>query len=501
MMRLAPWLAALRSAGFAAQIIGDAETLVTGVSIDTRTISPGAIYVALRGERFDGHDFAADAGRRGAAALLVERALSLSLPQLVVSDTRRALGAIAAHWRDRFAVPLIAVVGSNGKTTTTQMIASILAHAYGERDGRPAWFATRGNRNNEVGVPLMLLELDSVHRAVVLELGMNHPGEIDVLCRWARPTVTLVTNAQREHQEFLDSVEATARENGAAIAGLPAGGTAVFPGDDACAPIWRELAAERPTIEFAIARDADEMAAAARSRGLRVRIAARVCAAAHGSLLEVASPWGEITAELATVGKHNARNALAAAAAGLAIGIAPAAIERGLSAFRPVAGRGVVLAGRNGATLIDDSYNANPDSVRAAIELLAGQPGGAARGAAQSPARILILGDMGETGARGVEFHREVGAYARARGVDHLLALGELAREAVTAFGEGGAHFGAVEDLNAAAIALTGDRRTFLVKGSRFMHMERVVAALRRPDARPNGRSDAPLSVESDPHA
>lgn len=497
MMRLESWLAALQSAGFAAQIIGDAGTLVTGVSIDTRTISPGAIYVALRGDRFDGHDFAADAGRRGAAALLVERALPLPLPQLVVSDARRALGAIAAHWRDRFAVPLIAVVGSNGKTTTTQMIASILARAYGERDGRPAWFATRGNRNNEVGVPLMLLELDSVHRAVVLELGMNHPGEIGVLCRWARPTVTLVTNAQREHQEFLDSVEATARENGAAIAGLPEGGTAVFPSDDACAPIWRELAAERPTIEFAIARDADEMAAAARSRGPRVRIAARICAAAHGSLLEVASPWGEITAQLATVGKHNARNALAAAAAGLAIGIAPAVIERGLSAFRPVAGRGVVLAGRNGATIIDDSYNANPDSVRAAIDLLAGQPGGAAHGSAQGPARILILGDMGETGARGVEFHREVGAYARARGIDHLLALGELAREAVAAFGEGGAHFGALEDLNAAAIALTGAHRTFLVKGSRFMHMERVVAALGRPD----DRLDAPFSVESDPHA
>ncbi len=492
MMRLAPWLAALQSAGLAAQIVGDAETLVTGVSIDTRTISPGAIYVALRGERFDGHDFAADAGRRGAAALLVERVLPLPLPQLVVSDTRRALGAIAADWRSRFAVPLIAVVGSNGKTTTTQMIASILAHAYGARDGRPAWFATRGNRNNEVGVPLMLLELDAVHRAVVLELGMNHPGEIDVLCRWARPTVTLVTNAQREHQEFLDSVEATARENGAAIAALPDGGTAVFPGDDPCAPIWRDLAAGRPTIEFAVARDADEMASAARSRGSRVRIAARICAAAHGSLLEVAGPWGEITAELATVGKHNARNALGAAAACLAVGIAPTVIERGLSAFRPVAGRGVVLAGRNGATLVDDSYNANPDSVRAAIDLLAGQPGGV-RGSADGPARILILGDMGETGARGSEFHREVGAYAHARGVDHLLALGELAREAVQAFGEGAVHFGTVEALNAAAVALAGSHRTFLVKGSRFMHMERVVAALRRPDA--------PFSPESDPHA
>ena len=501
MMRLASWLAALQSAGFAARIIGDAETLVTGVSIDTRTISPGAMYVALRGERFDGHDFAADAGHRGAAALLVARPLPLPLPQLIVSDTRRALGAIAAHWRDRFAVPLIAVVGSNGKTTTTQMIASILAHAYGGRDGRPAWFATRGNRNNEVGVPLMLLEIDSVHRAVALELGMNHPGEIDVLCRWARPTVTLVTNAQREHQEFLDSVEATARENGAAIAGLPESGTAVFPSDDSCTSIWRELAAERPTIEFAIARDADEMATAARSRGRRVRIAARICAAVHGSLLEVASPWGEITAELATVGKHNARNALAAAAASLAIGIAPVAIERGLSAFRPVSGRGVVLAGRNGATLIDDSYNANPDSVRAAIDLLAGQPGGLARDSVQSPARILILGDMGETGARGVEFHREVGAYARARGIDHLLALGDLAREAATAFGAGGAHFRTVEDLDAAAIALTGAHRTFLVKGSRFMHMERVVAALRHPDVRSNGGPDAPRPVDSDSHA
>lgn len=526
MMSLAPWCAALQSAGIAARIVGDVETVVTGVSIDTRTIASGEMYVALRGERFDGHDFAADAGRRGAAALLVERGLPLPQPQLVVPDTCAALGAIAAHWRRRFAIPLIAVVGSNGKTTTTQMIAAVFAHAYGERDGRPGGFATRGNRNNEIGVPLMLLELDRVHRAAVLELGMNHPGEIEVLGRWAQPTVTVVTNAQREHQEFLDSVAATARENGSAIAALPAGGTAIFPGDDPCAPIWRELAAGRPTIEFALARDDDEWMAAVRSQPPRVRVVTRsvarsaarsvVRSAAGDRLdrLEIAAPWGDFPVALATTGEHNARNALAAAAACLAIGIAPAAIARGLSAFRPVAGRGVVQTGRNGATVIDDSYNANPDSVRAAIDLLAGQPGGAAIGAAAdaaadaaecAPARILILGDMGETGARSVEFHREVGAYARARGVDRLLALGEMTRETVAAFGAGATHFATIDDLIAAATGLTASQRSFLVKGSRFMRMERVVAALRHQDDRLDDRQDQPPGaqhvVESDPHA
>ncbi len=465
--------------------LGGADVRFEGVSTDSRSLRPGELFVALRGERFDGHDFLDAARRAGAAAALVDRAHagSVPLPALAVEDTRLALGWLAKRWRARFAPVLIAITGSNGKTTTKEMLAAILRRHAGEE----RVLATAGNLNNEIGLPLTLLRLRAAHRYCAIELGMNHRGEIAYLADIARPSVALVNNAQREHLEFLRTVHEVAEENASVYDGLPPEGVAVLNADDPHAAYFRDRAGARRVVDFGLG------ASAAVSGGYALK--------PLSSELRVRTPQGECAATLSIPGLHNVRNALAAAACAHAAGIAPQAIGEGLGAFRPYAGRLQVKRSCAGGTLIDDSYNANPDSVRAAIELLAGQPGGAARGAAQSPARILILGDMGETGARGVEFHREVGAYARARGVDHLLALGELAREAVTAFGEGGAHFGAVEDLNAAAIALTGDHRTFLVKGSRFMHMERVVAALRRPDARPNGRSDAPPSVESDSHA
>jgi UDP-N-acetylmuramoyl-tripeptide--D-alanyl-D-alanine ligase len=336
------------------------------------------------------------------------------------------------------------------------MIAAILAAAYGARGGLPCWFATRGNRNNEIGVPLMLLELRAEHRAAVLELGMNHPGEIGRLSDWVRPDVALVTNAQREHQEFLDSVAATALENGAVIAALPPGGTAVFPADDDCAPIWRELAGARRIVDFALG-------AAAAVRG-EVDLGAQRCG------LRLQTPAGPVTAELQVAGLHNARNALAASAACVAAGIGGAAIAAGLAAFAPVAGRGTRRRAASGALLIDESYNANPDSVRAAVDLLAQQEG----------TRVLVLGDMGEVGARGPEFHEEVGAYARERGIDLLLALGAQSVRAAGAFGAGARHFASVEDLIAAALAATraAPPVTILVKGSRFMRLERVIAAL-----------------------
>jgi UDP-N-acetylmuramoyl-tripeptide--D-alanyl-D-alanine ligase len=450
---------ALAVRGIAATVRGDEHTAFSSVSIDTRTMAPRALYVALRGERYDGHDFVAVAEQRGAVALLTHSPQPAGLPQLVVADTRRALGELAAHWRAQFALPLVAVAGSNGKTTTTQMIAAIFAQAYGERDGRAAWFATRGNRNNDIGVPLMLMELDAHHRAAVLELGMNHPGEIAVLAGWARPDVALLTNAQREHQEFLDSVEATARENGAAIAALGAAGIAVFPADDACAGIWRALAGGRKRIEFAL----DDPTAA-------VSVAAR--AGARSSQIRLRTPSGTATASLAVGGAHSLRNALAAAAACAAIGIPGEAIVAGLSAFRPVAGRGTRTTLATGAELIDDSYNANPDSVRAAIDLLAGHEG----------CRLLVLGDMGEVGPRVEDFHREVGAYARDRGIDELLALGTQARLAVQAFGRTARHFENVDEIVAAARSRLDSRGTvpltILVKGSRFMRMERIAQAL-----------------------
>jgi UDP-N-acetylmuramoyl-tripeptide--D-alanyl-D-alanine ligase len=383
--------------------------------------------------------------------LLTERLLAVARPQVVVADARHALGAAAAHWRARFELPLIAVTGSNGKTTVTQMIAAILAAAYGEKQR----LATRGNLNNEIGVPLMLWQLAKVHRAAVLELGMNHPGEIAQLAAWVRPTVALVNNAQREHQEFMQSVEATARENGEVIAALPASGegVAVFPADDGCAPIWRELAGTRRVVDFALDGDAVVTASWEPTPG--------------GASVTMATPAGGIEVALAVAGVHNVRNALAATASALAAGVAPAAIREGLAAFRPVGGRGVRLRTEAGAELIDDSYNANPDSVRAAIDLLA----------ASTPPRTLVLGDMGEVGARGPEFHREVGAYARERGIEALYALGAATRASVAAFGARGRHFDDIDALMG-ALRASASAGTLLVKGSRFMRMERVVQAL-----------------------
>jgi len=434
---------------------GDAETGFDGVSTDTRAIRPGSLFFALRGDRFDAHDFIPDAVNQGVAALVVERRIDTRVPQIVVPDSRRALGAAAAAWRAQFDIPLIAVAGSNGKTTVTQMIAGVLAVAFGEEHR----LATRGNLNNDVGLPLMLFELKAGHRIAVLELGMNHPGEISYLAGLAQPTVALVTNAQREHQEFMPSVEATAHENGSVIAALPPGGTAVFPADDACADIWLELAGTRRVMDFA--------------RVGKASVTGTFSTGAGSTEVSIATPAGSWQAALPLAGEHNVHNALAATAAALAAGAPPTAIRQGLEAFRPVAGRGVHLQTRTGARLIDDTYNANPDSVRAAIDVLAGFP---------AP-RILALGDMGEVGSQGPAFHREIGRYARERDIDALLGLGELCSEAVLAFGEnGGHHFGSMDQLIEALASADHPGATLLVKGSRFMRMERAVKALAKPD-------------------
>jgi UDP-N-acetylmuramoyl-tripeptide--D-alanyl-D-alanine ligase len=429
---------------------GDADARIEGVSTDSRTARAGCAFFALRGPNFDGHDFVAAAAARGAAVAVVERRVDVPMAQIVVADARRALGQAAAAWRARFRLPLIAVTGSNGKTTVTQMIGAILAQAFGAERR----LATRGNLNNDIGVPLMLFELRASHRAAVLELGMNHPGEIDRLAQWAQPTVALVNNAQREHQEFLAGVEATAIENGAAIARLPGDGTAVFPADDACAGLWRARAGTRRVLDFA--------------RAGQAAVTAHYELRADGSRLALATPAGALEVDLPVAGAHNVHNALAATAAALAVEVPLAAIKRGLEAFAPVAGRGVAVELANGARLIDDSYNANPDSVRAAIDLLAARP---------AP-RVLVLGDMGEVGSDGPAFHREAGRYAREQGIEALLALGEATRETVAAFGPGAVHCAGIDALIAAARAAAAPGATLLVKGSRFMRMERVVRAL-----------------------
>ena len=430
-----------------ATLLGDGATPVLRVHSDTRTLQSGDLFVALHGERFDANEFIAQARDQGAAAALAHRGrIPAGLAGLEVDDSKLALGQLAAAWRAQFELPLIAVTGSNGKTTVTQMIAAIL------RAWQPqATLATQGNFNNDIGLPLTLLRLQAGHRVGVIELGMNHPGEIDYLARIARPTVALVNNAQREHQEFMATVEAVALENGAVLDALGPQGVAVFPADEEFTALWARLAAPRATMTFG-AGNAD------------ISLAGSEWHQGHWQVT-VASPAGPLAYSLHIAGRHNVRNSLAAVACALAAGVPPGAICEGLQAFAPVQGRSraleVTLDGRS-LTLVDDSYNANPDSARAAIDVLAELPG----------PRLLVLGDMGEVGDQGPQFHREVGDYARERGLDTLFTLGPQA--AVM----GGQHFADIDTLNAAVLARLPKTASVLVKGSRFMQMERVVQAI-----------------------
>jgi len=449
-------------------LTGDPATPIARVHTDTRTLQAGDLFVALRGERFDAHDFLPQAAQSGAVAVLVQRGLDTSgLPGLTVPDTRAALAWLAAGWRARFHIPLIGVTGSNGKTTVTQMIASIL-RAWVASQGVPdASLATQGNFNNEIGVPLTLLRLrEGAHRCAVVELGMNHPGEIAQLAAIAAPTVALVNNAQREHQEFMHTVEAVARENGSVLQALSRSGVAVYPADDDYAAIWREQANGYAKFDFATQ-------GAAAVTGASTWVAQPT---PHW-VIELQTAQGQASVKLHMAGAHNVRNALAATAAALGAGVPLAVIAQGLEAFEPVKGRSqlrcISVEGRP-VTLVDDSYNANPDSVRAAIDMLAGLPG----------PRWLVLGDMGEVGTQGPAFHAEVGLYARERGIEHVWTAGELCAHAAQAYGQvqgqSARHFNSAADIVAAlpTLAQAPAAASVLVKGSRFMKMEQVVAVL-----------------------
>ena len=462
-----------------AQMTRDAS--FDGVSTDSRQAAPGALFVALRGETFDAHDFLDQVAARGVAAVVVEQLpAGFPLPAIVVPDTLVALGRIGNGWRRRFDIPVIGVTGSNGKTTVKEMIAAILAAAF----GADARLATQGNLNNEIGVPLTVMRLAGTHRAAVVELGMNHPGEIARLAAIAAPTVALVNNAQREHQEFMHTVEAVARENGAVLAALPAEGVAVFPGDEEYTGLWRELAGEHRVLTFGLNAACDVSATyTPNSFGNDLSVTCKTSPLRRqGPKVEPSSAQANLgpclrrddgdtfTIKLAAAGTHNVRNALAACACALAAGIPVEAIVRGLEAFAPVNGRLQRKQAVNGAVVIDDTYNANPDSVRAAIDVLAEAP---------AP-RILVLGDMGEVGTQGPEFHEEIGAYAASRGIDTVLATGDLARHMT---GSGAQHYEQFDDLLAALDKQLGSKSdaTVLVKGSRFMKMERVVQHLITP--------------------
>ena len=459
-----------------ALLVGDGAVAVQRVHTDTRTLQPGDLFVALRGERFDAHDFLDQARTQGAVAALcdadaADRLVAAGLPGLLVPDTRLALAALASGWRAQFKLPLIAVTGSNGKTTVTQMIAAIL------RAWKPqGYLATQGNLNNDIGVPLTLLRLRAAHQVAVLELGMNHPGEIAVLAALTRPTVALVNNAQREHLEFMATVDAVAHENGSVIAALPADGVAVFPAQDAYSPLWAGLAGARSVLRF----DSDPANAAADVRCTD--------AAWSGEAWQVAAqtPAGPLQYRLHIAGRHNVTNSLAAVACACAAGVPLAAIAQGLAAFEPVKGRSrarLLSVAGHPVTLVDDSYNANPDSVQAAIEVLAALP---------AP-RLLVLGDMGEVGDQGPLFHAQAGELAQALGIEQVFTLGTLARHSATsAIGSASRsrHFDDMAALQAAVLAELPQLGSLLVKGARFMAMERLLAAidasLQPPEAAPH---------------
>ena len=432
-----------------------------GISTDTRSVRPGDLFIALRGDNFDAHDFIDQAIAAGAACVVVSRQdIPLPVPALRVPDTREALGALAAGWRRQFACPLVAVTGSNGKTTVKEMIAAILVAHVGEQ----AAFATRGNFNNDVGVPLTLLRLRDTHRLGVVEMGMNHPGEITRLALMARPEVALVLNAQREHQEFMDGPEATALENGCVFGGLAPGGIAVFPADDPCTPIWQRLAAGRTVLDFALL-EADTAQAGRELPAGHAAVVAWRDARPEDFVARVGDEPIRIRLQIA--GRHNVRNALAAAACALALKVPAEAIARGLAAFVPVKGRLRSHRLASGVHLVDDTYNANPDSMRAAIDVLAEMPG----------PRLLVMGDMGETGHQAADFHREVGAHARQRGIEQIWTVGRDMQAAADAAGDAARHWPDADALLAAHAQLPAGVASVLVKGSRFMRMERIVDA------------------------
>ena len=437
----------------AVHVQGDAK--FAHVSTDTRTFTPNDLFIALKGERFDAHDFLTQLQAGQVAAVVAERVPEgFALPYVLVKDTRVALQQLAQNWRAQFDIPVLVVTGSNGKTTVKEMLAAIMQAAYGE-----GYLATRGNFNNDIGLPLTLLNLNDTHQSAVIELGMNHPGETAQLAPIAQPSIAIINNAQREHQEFMQTVEAVALEHADVIDSIAEGGVVVFPADDAYASIWRERAQARGIAvhDFSLNESVSAMYSARYELGL------------YASTVQLVTPMGQCTTQINIPGVHNVHNALAACAAVTAMGLPLEVVARGLSNFVPAKGRLQTHKLNDDCILIDDTYNANPDSVLAAIEVLANSAG----------RKILVLGDMGEVGEDGGAFHAEIGAHAAARGVHVLLATGEMMRQAAQAFGAGAQHFDDVSGIASVVRAhMQNGASTVLVKGSRFMGMERVVDEL-----------------------
>lgn len=435
------------------RLLGDANVSVNRINTDTRTLRSGDLFIALQGERFDGNLFLEQAKTAGVTAAIANHGLEAAeLTGIEVADTKYALGRIAAGWRTQFKLPLVAVTGSNGKTTVTQMLASIMRTYKGE-----ASLATVGNLNNDIGVPLTLMRLTDDHEIGVVELGMNHPGEIAYLVKIVKPTIALVNNAQREHLEFMSTVEAVAYENGAVLSALPDDGVAVFPSDDEHVDVWQKLSGNRATMTFSMQGEASVHCLRADWFQGKWRVLAE-------------TPAGVIEYTLCIAGRHNVKNSLAAIACSLAAGVPITSIVQGLQAFQPVSGRSKAYAiewSNKEITLIDDTYNANPDSMRAAIDVLA----------ELDSRRLLVLGDMGEVGEHGLQFHAEIGDYAKEKKIDMLFSIGHLAQETAKNF-PSSRHFESMEALLAAVIHELNHTASILVKGSRFMKMEQVIQVI-----------------------
>lgn len=422
-----------------------ADAVYESISTDTRNMQPGSLFVALKGDHFDGHTFLDQAVAKGAAALMVTDKSKLAVPQIVVHDTRKALGELATYWRQQYTIPVIAVTGSNGKTTVKEMLYAILSQL-GDT------LATEGNLNNDIGVPLSLLRLRAHHKYAVIEMGANHAGEIEYLSSVTRPDIAIITNAGPAHLEGFGSLADVAEAKSEIYTSLIDSGIAIINADDDFAPLWREKSQHCQQIEFGFAAEADV-------RGEWFE---------RENILTIITRLGVCEIHLPLFGKHNASNALAAAAAVFSLGLSPQEVQRGLEAMKPVHGRLYPRQGVLGIQILDDSYNANPASLRAALRVLCAMSGEA----------WLVLGDMAELGKDAKKMHREMGLLAKESGVKRLFAIGELAAETVAAFGNNADFFNDVDSLVAALCMDASPDINVLIKGSRNMQMEQVVAKL-----------------------
>ena len=439
------------------KLVGE-DVVITGVSTDTRALQKGDLFVALRGPHFDGHQFLNEALLSKAVGALIDQSTETDLSTVHVLDAKKALGQLAAHWRAKFDIPVIGVTGSNGKTTVKEMIGAILSV-------KSETLVTVENLNNEIGVPLTLLRLRDAHRYAVIEMGTNHIGEIRHLSRITHPTVALITNAAPAHLEGLRNMEIVAEAKAEIFDGLDDNGVAVINADDPFASFWRQRAAPRRCLSFALHHDAD--------------VTAEYTLEANAVRLQVCTAQGDVDVLLSLPGMHNVANALAAICAVLAVGVDLEQVKNGLETITPIAGRLQKRRGTRGATVYDDTYNANPASIRVAIDVLSPNTG----------PKLLVLGDMAELGEQQLALHHEIGLYARECGIDAIYALGPLSEETVRAFGKGAVHF----KTRGALIKRLSDElskdTTVLVKGSRFMHMEGIVSAVVEENDDPSGGS------------